>query len=52
MKCAVCNQRIETTFLNKLLGTVIKDSKGKKKGVCSSCQKKHADKNDLLKKIK
>ena len=31
MKCAVCRNEIETTFLNKIVGTVVKDKKGKKK---------------------
>ena len=35
MKCAVCKQKIEETFLSKIKGTYIN-----KKGVCSSCQTK------------
>lgn len=39
MKCAICKEKIEETFLKKLLGTVVKDAKGKKHWVCSACQK-------------
>ena len=37
MKCAICSNKIETTFLNKIVGTYIN-----KKPVCSDCQKKHS----------
>lgn len=40
MKCSMCNEKIEETFLGKILGTYIKDGKGKKQAVCSACQKK------------
>ena len=46
MKCDICSKKIETTFLNKIVGTVIKNSKGKKKYVCDICQKKYS-KEDL-----
>ena len=39
--CNICGKKVETTFLNKLIGTTMKDKKGKKKAVCSECQKKH-----------
>jgi hypothetical protein len=39
MKCDVCGSKIQETFLGKILGTVIRDPNGKKKTVCSSCQK-------------
>lgn len=38
MKCELCKNQIETTFLNKILGTYVKDSKGKKHVVCKQCQ--------------
>ncbi|MBN2052938.1 hypothetical protein JW756_05520 [Candidatus Woesearchaeota archaeon] len=41
MKCDVCGKKIETTFLNKIIGTVIRDEKGKKKTVCNECQKRY-----------
>ena len=34
-KCSKCNKNIETTFLNKLVGTYVK-----KKPICRNCQKK------------
>ncbi|MBN2368710.1 hypothetical protein JXC34_06830 [Candidatus Woesearchaeota archaeon] len=51
-KCGVCGKKIDIIFLGKLLGTYIKDKKGKKHAVCFECQKKIPDKEDLLKKIK
>jgi len=51
MKCEICKKNVEETFLRKILGTVVKDKKGKKHFVCSKCQKEHAGKDALLKKI-
>ncbi len=51
-KCSVCSKKIETTFLNKLLGTYIKNKKGKRKAICFECQKKFPKKEDILKNIK
>jgi len=49
MKCAVCKNDIEETFMNKILGTVIKNSKGKKQVICFECQKKfNNDKTKIL----
>lgn len=51
-KCALCNEEIGTTFLDKLDGTVVKigeDETSKKFHVCSACQKEHRDK--LVEKI-
>ncbi|HLC86355.1 MAG TPA: hypothetical protein VJG30_03655 [Candidatus Nanoarchaeia archaeon] len=40
-KCSICNENIEKTFLDKIIGTYIK--KGKKlEAVCSNCQRKKA----------
>ncbi len=39
MKCNNCGKKIETTFLNKIIGTYIGSGK-KKKAVCNECQKK------------
>ena len=52
MKCAICSKSIDTTFLNKIIGTHVKDSKGKHHTVCFECQKKFSSKEDLLKAIK
>ncbi|MBR9690676.1 hypothetical protein GOV08_03245 [Candidatus Woesearchaeota archaeon] len=52
MKCKVCGKKIEETFLKKIVGTYIKDKKGKKHAVCASCQKEYGDKEKILKKLK
>ncbi len=42
MKCETCNKRIETTFMNKIIGTYY--TKGKKKyAICNECQNKLSD---------
>ena len=38
MKCELCSTRIQTTFMNKILGTYYMKGK-KKKVVCPNCQK-------------
>jgi len=44
MKCDICGAKIETTFLNKPIGTYVKDAKGKKKMACPACQTSGKDK--------
>lgn len=51
MKCEICKKKIEETFLKKIVGTVIKDKKGKKHFICSDCQKKHNKKEEILTKL-
>jgi Zn-finger protein len=41
-KCAICNNPLEVIFLEKINGTYLRDAKGKKRAVCSVCQKNHA----------
>jgi len=49
MKCDVCKNPIEETFLKKIVGTYIKDSNGKKHLICPSCQNKfNNDKKKIL----
>ena len=48
MKCNICKAKIEETFLKKIIGTVMKDIKGRKHYVCPDCQKKHSTKEKLL----
>lgn len=43
LKCAVCGEKIEANFLEKIFGTYVGKGK-KKKAVCSKCQKKYGDK--------
>ena len=47
-KCDICGQKVELTFLGKVVGTYMKNSSSKKKLVCNSCQKEHS-KEDLVK---
>jgi hypothetical protein len=49
MKCELCNREIEKTFLNKIVGTLIKDKEGKKHTVCNVCQKEAESIDDLKK---
>jgi len=51
MKCEICRKKIDETFLKKILGTYVKDEKGKKHAVCFECQKKFSNKEELLKHI-
>jgi len=45
MKCALCGEKIEETFLGKLKGTYMKiKGKGEIVSVCAKCQSKHDDK--------
>lgn len=52
MKCSACNKSVDTTFLGKITGTYIKDTKGKLHPVCFECQKKFNTKEEILKAIK
>jgi hypothetical protein len=51
MKCEICKKKIDETFLKKIMGTYVKDEKGKKHAVCFECQKKFPSKEELLKNI-
>lgn len=39
MKCESCSKKIEETFLNKAVGTMMKDAKGKRHWFCRECQR-------------
>ncbi len=52
MNCEVCGKRLGETFLNKIVGTYVKDSKGKKRCVCFECQKKFPEKAMLQQQLK
>lgn len=39
VKCAICGEKVQTTFLNKLVGTYLRNSKGKREAICQNCQK-------------
>ena len=51
MKCEICKEKIEETFLKKILGTYVKDSKGKKHLICKQCQSKAGSKEEILAKL-
>lgn len=51
-KCDICKEKVGETFLNKALGTYVKNEKGKKHLVCSECQRHLKDKTTILKKLK
>jgi hypothetical protein len=51
-KCEICNSKIDTTFLGKIIGTIVKDKKGKKHTICFACQKTVKDKESILSKLK
>ncbi len=48
MNCEICKKKVATTFLEKPLGTYIKDAKGKRHMFCFECQKKFKEKEKLL----
>ncbi len=50
MNCTICKSRINETFLRKIIGTYVKDDKGKKHAVCQNCQK-NLSSEDIKKKI-
>ena len=51
MKCEICNRAIEETFLKKIIGSIVKDDKGKKHYICSECQKRFKTKEEILKRL-
>lgn len=52
MKCEICKAEIGETFLKKIIGTHIKDEKGKKHVICFECQKKFDnDKKAMLENL-
>lgn len=51
MKCEICKKKIEETFLKKIIGTYVKDAKGKKHAICFECQKTLGSKEKILEKL-
>lgn len=49
MKCAICGKQIAETFLKKIIGSYVKDEKGKLHSICSECQR--LTKQELLSKL-
>jgi hypothetical protein len=52
MKCEICSQNVKETFLKKILGTYVKDAKGKKHIVCQLCQKQNQGKKRIIELVK
>jgi len=50
-KCEICNKKINETFLKKIVGSYVKDAKGKKHMICPECQTKFGKKEEILKKL-
>jgi hypothetical protein len=51
MRCNICKEELKTTFLDKILGTVVKDAKGKRHHICPECQRKLGSKEEIMKKL-
>ena len=51
MKCEITGQAIQTTFLDKPLGTCIKDANGKKHWISSKAQASFNTKEQILQEI-
>jgi len=51
MKCEICKTELKETFLKKIVGTYVKDAKGKKHTVCFACQKQLRNKPEILAKL-
>lgn len=52
MKCEICKNKVEETYLSKQMGTYVKDEKGKKHMICFECQKKLQSKEKILEQLK
>ncbi|MBS3123913.1 hypothetical protein J4437_04750 [Candidatus Woesearchaeota archaeon] len=53
MKCAICQETLGETFLEKVKGTIVrKPGSSKQYNICNNCQKKFKSKDELLKEIK
>jgi len=50
MICDICGKKMELTFLNKPIGTTMRDAKKKKRMICNECQKRYT-KEELITKI-
>jgi hypothetical protein len=44
-KCDLCGEKIALTFLNKVRGTIVRDSNHKKRHICPHCQQENSDKD-------
>ena len=51
MKCEICKKKLQMNFLEKPIGTYVKDQKGKKHIICDGCQQQFKSKKEMLDKI-
>ncbi len=51
MKCDICKKTMAETFLKKIIGSYVKDAKGKLHPVCRECQKKLQSKEEILENL-
>ena len=51
MNCEICKKNVGTAFLEKVIGTYVKDEKGKRHLICFDCQKKLKTKEEIIKKL-
>ena len=51
MRCEICKGKIGTVFLGKIMGTYVRDERGKKRAVCFECQKKFSEKAAILENL-
>ncbi len=51
MKCELCKKQIAELFLKKIVGTYVKDKKGKKHVICFECQTKFKTKQKILENL-
>ncbi|MBN1275671.1 hypothetical protein JXA12_05275 [Candidatus Woesearchaeota archaeon] len=41
-RCSLCKEKVGLTFLQKPLGTWVRDRKGKQHLVCQACQRRYS----------
>lgn len=51
MRCDICKKQIAETFLKKIVGTLVRDARGKSHPVCFECQKRFKTKDELLSRL-
>ncbi len=51
MNCEICSAKLQESFLQKIIGTFVKDAKGKKHMICPQCQRTLKEKKNILEKL-
>lgn len=52
MNCEICKKKIGIRFLEKIIGTYVKNEKGKRIPICFECQKRYKTKKEIIDAIK